>query len=268
MSVIEVNGTRYAHVDEGSGPLVLFGHGLLADREMFRAQIDALQDRFRCVSVDWPGHGESGWREEGWSFDDMVDDTVALVEALGESSAVFVGLSQGGMVFMRLAYRHPELARGLVLLDTSAGPENPDTLPLYEQLAVMIRDGSDEERSGAIDAAQQVLYGATWRAANPEALAEEKAMMLRHPRDGGYLAGRAVFDRDDVLDRVGAIAAPTLVLCGDEDVATPVEHAEALAANIPGARLEIVPAAGHHSPIENPAPVTAALERFLAELPG
>jgi len=59
-----------------------------------------------------------------------------------------------------------------------------------------------------------------------------------------------VFDRDDVLGEVGAIAAPTLVLCGEEDIATPVEHSRALAEAIDGARLEMVPAAGHHSPIE------------------
>jgi len=267
MPTVDVNGVTYAYIDEGSGPLVVFGHGLLADKEMFRAQIDALRDRYRCVSLDWPGHGSSAWRPAGWTFEHMVEDTAALVYRLGETRAVFVGLSQGGMVFMRLAYIHPEMVRGLVLLDTSAAPENQESLPLYEQLAVAIRDGDDQTRSTAIDAAQQVLYGATWRESNPAGLAREKEMMLRHPREGGYLAARAVFDRADVLSEVSAIAAPTLVLCGDEDVATPPEHARALAEAIPGAQLQMIPGAGHHSPIENPGAVTAELELFLARLP-
>src|SRR4051794_25475296 len=238
MATVDVNGVGYAYIDEGSGPLVVFGHGLLAGKEMFRAQIDALSDRYRCVSLDWPGHGSSAWRPAGWTFEHMVDDTVELVRALGEDRAVLVGLSQGGMVFMRLAYRHPDMVRGLVLLDTSAGRENQESLPVYEQLAVAMRDGDEATRAGAVDAAQQVLYGATWRSANPDGLAREKEMMLNHPREGGYLAARAVFDRDDVLGQVSGIAAPTLVLCGDEDVATPPEHARALADAIPGAQLE------------------------------
>jgi pimeloyl-ACP methyl ester carboxylesterase len=267
MSRLEVNGVAYSYIDEGSGPLVVFGHGLLAGKEMFRAQIDALRDRYRCVSMDWPGHGSSSWRPAGWTFDHMVEDTAELVRALGESRAVFVGLSQGGMVFMRLAVRNPEMVRGLVLLDTTASTEDRESLPVYEQLAVAIRDGDEATRSGAVDAAQQVLYGATWRESDPEGLAREKATILEHPRDGGYLAARAVFDRDDFREHVAKISAPTLVLCGEEDTATPPEHSRHLADSIPGARLEMIPGAGHHSPIENPSAVTAHVELFLASLP-
>jgi pimeloyl-ACP methyl ester carboxylesterase len=268
MPTTEVNGVPYAYVDEGSGPLVLFGHGLLANKEMFRAQIDALRDRYRCVSIDWPAHGQSGWRASGFTFDDLVVDTIALLAQLGQTPAVLVGLSQGGMVFMRLAYTHPELVRGLVLLDTTAGPENPDSLPAYEQLALMIRDGDDATREQAVAAATMVLFGEPWRTARPDLLAHEQALMLQMPRDGGYLAARAVFDRDDVHDRVGAIRTPTLVLTGEDDTATPPELGRRLADLVPGARFELIPRAGHHSPIENPGAVTAELELFLANVHG
>jgi pimeloyl-ACP methyl ester carboxylesterase len=268
MPTIEVNGVPYAYIDEGSGPLVLFGHGLLANKEMFRAQIDALRDRYRCVSIDWPAHGQSGWRASGFSFDDLVADTAALLQALGQTPAVLVGLSQGGMVFMRLAYTYPELVRGLVLLDTTAGPENPESKPMYEQLALLIRDGDEPTRAQAIAAASMVLFGEPWRTTRPDLLAHEQAVMLQIPRDGGYLAARAVFDRDDVHVRVGAISAPTLVLTGEDDTATPPELGVRLAESIPGARFELIPAAGHHSPIENPTAVTAELELFLANLHG
>jgi pimeloyl-ACP methyl ester carboxylesterase len=87
--------------------MVVFGHGLLAGREMFRPQIDALKHRYRCVSVDWPGHGDTGFRSDGWTMWDMGRDAAALVEHLGEEQAVFAGLSQGGMAFMRLALERP-----------------------------------------------------------------------------------------------------------------------------------------------------------------
>jgi pimeloyl-ACP methyl ester carboxylesterase len=268
MPTTEVAGVSYAYVEEGSGPLVLFGHGLLANKEMFRAQVDALRDRYRCISVDWPGHGRSGWRADGFTLDDLVDDSVALLEAIGGAPAVLVGLSQGGMVFMRLAYRHPELVRGLVLLDTTAGPENAEALPAYEQLAVMIRDGDDTTRRQAVAAASMVLFGERWRTERPDLLAAEQELMLQMPRDGAYLAARAVFDRDDVHDHVGAIAAPTLVLTGEDDTATPPDQGRRLADLIPGARFELIPGAGHHAPIENPAAVSAELELFLANVHG
>ncbi|MBI5105619.1 MAG: alpha/beta fold hydrolase [Solirubrobacterales bacterium] len=266
MPQTSLNGTTYAYTDEGEGDLVLFGHGLLASKEMFDAQVAALKDRYRCVSVDWPGHGASGYRENGWDFYDMVEDSASLVRELGYDRAVFAGLSQGGMVFMRLALRHPELVRGLVLLDTSAGPEDPDSLPQYEQLREAMWKGDEEMRAAATDAAQQVLYGATWRAEDPEGLAHEKQLIMAHDRDGLNLACRAVFDRDEVVDQLGQISAPTLVICGEEDVATPPDRARQLADGIPGAELVMIPRAGHHSPIENPQPVTEAIEAFLAKL--
>jgi pimeloyl-ACP methyl ester carboxylesterase len=270
-----LNGTSYAYDEVGSGPLIVFGHGLLASRAMFRAQMEALGDRYRCVSIDWPlprpsgsspasPHGDSGFRDGGWTLYDMVDDTTALVKELGEERAVFAGLSQGGMVFMRLAALHPELVRALILLDTSAGPENPETIDGYRQLAAGMRDGSDEQRAEIVPVVQSILYGQTWLNANPDGAAHERDLMLGHDRQGLYLACQAVFDRDDVSDRLGEIRAPTLVICGEEDVATPPDLSAALAEGIAGAELVMIPRAGHDSSLENPAPVTEAIERFLA----
>jgi len=261
-----LDGTPYAYVDEGSGPLIVFGHGLLAGREMFRAQIDALKDRYRCVSLDWPGHGDSGFAPGGWTMWDMGRDAAALVEHLGAEQAIFAGLSQGGMAFMRLALERPGIVRALVLMDTSAGPENPEALPAFEQIAADMRHGDEATRSALTDTVQTILFGAPWRAREPEALAREKAHMLAHDPQGQYLAARAVFDRDDVTERLGEIAAPTLVVCGTEDLATVPDLARTLAERIPGAELVWIEGAGHHSPIEEPEAVTRALEGFLARV--
>ena len=263
MPTITINGTRYAFVDEGEGPLILFGHGLLASREMFRAQIDALKDRYRCVSIDWPGHGDSGWRQEGFSFYDLADDAAALVPTLGAERAVFAGLSQGAMIFMRLALAHPELLDALILMDASAAPEPEDTKPRYEQMAIALRDGSEEQRREVVPLVQRVLYGRTWLERDPEGAAHEREVILGHPREGVYLAWRAVADRDDIRGRIGEITAPSLVICGAEDVATPPDRAREIQAAIGGAELVWIPEAGHHSPIENPAVVTEAIEMFL-----
>ena len=267
MPLITLNGTRYAYVTEGSGPLVVFGHGLLASKEIFRAQIDALKDRYRVVSIDWPGHGESDWRRSGgWTMWELGSDAAALVRQLSEEDAIFVGLGQGGFAFLRLALKRPEMVRALVLIDSSAGPEDPDRLAGYRQLADVLRHGSDEERRQIAATAGTIMYGEPWREAEPEALQSEIEIMLAHPREGLYAAAHSVFDRDDVTDRLGEISVPTLVICGELDDATVPQRSEALVEHIPGAELVMVPDAGHHSPIENPGPVTDAIERFLARL--
>jgi 3-oxoadipate enol-lactonase len=258
-----LNRTPYAYVDEGSGPLVVLGHGLLAGREMFRAQIDALKDRYRCVSLDWPGHGDSGFDPSGWTMWDMGRDAAALVDHLGEERAVFAGLSQGGMAFMRLALERPEMVDGLILMDTSAGPEDRGARPRYEQLTEGLLHGDDATRSALMDTVLTIMFSAAWRAREPEALAREKAHMLAHDRQGQHRAAWTVFERDDVTDRLGEIAAPTLVLCGTEDVATVPDRSRALAERIPGAELVWIDGAGHHSPVEEPEAVNRALAAFL-----
>jgi len=258
-----LNGTEYAYTDEGAGPLIVFGHGLLASKEMFAAQIAALRYRYRCVSVDWPGHGESGYDSEGWTFYDLAEDTVALLEHLGEEKAIFAGLSQGGMVFMRMAVKHPEVVDRLILLDTSAGPEPVESLPAYEQLAQGMHDGDDATREQLAGLVTTILYGEPWRERDPDGVAHEIALMLSHDRDGLFLACRAVFDRDDVLDQVYEIEAPTLVIVGELDGATTPDRARELDGAIPNSRLIVIPDAGHHSPIENPEPVTRAIDEFL-----
>jgi pimeloyl-ACP methyl ester carboxylesterase len=263
MPFATVDGTRYAYEEAGEGPLLLFGHGLLASRAMFRAQVEALSDRFRCVSIDWPGHGESGWREEGFTFDDLARDAAAVIGELGAERAILAGLSQGGMIFMRLALTRPELVEALILMDTSAAPEPAETKPQYEQLAQILRDGDEEQRRQVVPLVQNVLYGQTWLRREPGAAAHEADVILGHPPAGVYLAWRAVADREDITARLGEITAPTLVICGAEDVATPPDRARKLQAGIPGAELAWIPEAGHHSPIENPAVVIEAIEMFL-----
>jgi pimeloyl-ACP methyl ester carboxylesterase len=225
-----------------------------------------LKDRYRCISVDWPGHGGTGYREGGFSFYDMADDIVALLEHLGIERALFAGLSQGGMVFMRLALRRPELVAALILMDTSAGPEDPENLPSYEQMALAVRDGDEETRRQVGMAAQQILYGKKWLEANPDRAAHELELLLSHDRAGQYLADRAVFDRDDVLSRIGAIEAPALVICGEDDISTPPERSREMQAALRNAELVMIPDSGHHSAIEQPEAVTAAIEAFLGRI--
>ncbi|WP_229052314.1 alpha/beta fold hydrolase [Aeromicrobium sp. Leaf350] len=264
MPLIDANGTRIHVTDSGGdGPAVVFGHGLLFSGWMFAAQVEALQGRYRCVTVDWRGQGQSPPAVSGgYDMDTLTDDLLGVLDALGLDAVHYVGLSMGGFVGMRLAARHPEKVLSLTLLDTSAGPEDPDKVSRYRLLARVYRLFG----MGVVAKKVEPIMFAPGYGDEPaeRALIEEWMSQLRKvTRSGMQQAIYGVTDRDPILAEIGSITAPTLVATGEHDVATPVMKAEVIAAAIPGARLVVIPGAGHSSTIERPGAVSDLIEQHL-----
>lgn len=267
MSHVTVNGVRLWVEDSGGdGPPLVFSHGLLWSTRLFDAQVAALRGRYRCIAWDHRGQGRSdlpsGRAPIG--VEECYADAVALLEHLALGPVHFVGLSMGGFVGMRLAARRPELVRSLALLETSAEPESPDQVVRYRRLALVVRwFGVRAVASRVVP----IMFGRTVLADRSRAAerAGWEAQLLANRR-GIARAVLGVVDRASVLDELPRIGAPTIVVVGDEDVATTPARAERIAAAIPGALLTVVPGAGHSSPVEQPHRVTALLAEFLAEV--
>ncbi len=142
MPTINVRGTVIGYTDTGApdglpdAAAIVFGHGLLFSGWMFRPQIAALRDRYRCVSIDWRGQGDTPAAPGGFDMDSLTSDAVALIAELGLAPVHWVGLSMGGFVGQRLAARHGELLRSLTLLDTSAEAEEPGRARERRRLAL------------------------------------------------------------------------------------------------------------------------------------
>src|SRR5262249_26112483 len=140
-SMIHVNGTKLYYEDTGgSGAPIIFSHGLLLDTRLFDQQVAHLQSQFRCISYDHRGQGrsaESDLREI--DMDVLCDDVRELIETLNLGPVHFFGLSMGGFVGMRLAARHPQLVRSLMLSSTSADPERPENKPKYKLLTFLAK---------------------------------------------------------------------------------------------------------------------------------
>jgi pimeloyl-ACP methyl ester carboxylesterase len=261
---IEVNGIGL-HVEDtgGSGPAVVFSHGLLLSSRLWDAQVEALRGRFRCVSYDHRGQGQSDVsRERSIGMDTCAADAAALIEALGLAPCHFVGLSMGGFVGMRLAARRPELLSSLSLLETAADPEPAANLPRYRLMTQVARYLGPWAVAGQV---MRVLFGASFLS-DPARAAEVslwRSRLSANRRDIWRAATGAVLERQGVEGELARVRAPTLVVVGDEDVATPVERAQRMVGAISGARLVRIPRAGHTSPVEEPAAVTAALRDFL-----
>jgi 3-oxoadipate enol-lactonase len=261
MPMIRANGTALYYEDTGgAGAPVVFSHGLLWDTKLFAPQIAVLKDRYRCVAYDHRGQGRSA---EGVgraiSMETLTEDAAALVEKLGLGPVHFCGLSLGGIVAMRLAIARPDLIRSLVLLDTTADAE-PYKLK-YQALNVVARVAG----LGAVSAmAMPALYGKT--ALKDPARADDRRewkQQLVGNRDTVWRAINGVLDRKSIHGELGRIAAPTLVCVGDEDTSTPKVMAERIATGIAGAKLVVIPNAGHGATLEQPAVVTAAIGAFL-----
>lgn len=266
MPQLQVNGTEVHYEVSGEGPeTIVFAHGYLFSGHMFDAQVAALRDRYRCVTFDFRGQGESAISRTGYDMDTLTQDASELIQRLGAAPCHFAGLSMGGFVGMRLAARQPELVRSLILLDTSADPEPEENLPRYRTLALAARLVGTRP---VAPRAMQILFGRTFM--TDPARKEERDLWRRRlgstRRVGAIRALRGVTDRASVYDEIGRITAPTLVIVGEQDVATVPAKARRIAERIPGARLVTVPDAGHSSPIEQPALVTATITTFLDAL--
>jgi pimeloyl-ACP methyl ester carboxylesterase len=268
MPIARVNGADVHYTDSGAPPghpdaaTVVFGHGLLFSGWMFSHQIAALKDEYRCVTIDWRSQGHSPAARDGHDMDTLTLDLVALLDELGLDAVHYVGLSMGGYVGMRFAARYPDRLLSLVLLDTDAGPEDPDVRPKYRLLANVYRFiGPGPIRKQIVP----IMFGPTFRE-DPEGRAvidEWLTMLKKNDKAGIRRAVLGITERLPVEDEIGGIRARTLVAVGADDVATVPAKAEAIATGIDGAKLEIVPDAGHSSTIEQPEALTRLIREHL-----
>ena len=273
MPVVRVGDAEVHITDTGTppgrpdAPAVVFGHGLLFSGRMFEPQVAALRERYRCVAVDWRGQGQSPAVAGGppaYDMDTLLGD---LLDQLGLDAVHYVGLSMGGFVGMRLAARHPDRVRTLTVLDSSAGPEDRRKALRYRLMARVYRLVGIAPLRRPV---RRVMFGRTFLASAraAEVLRAWEDVLRHNDRAGTVAAIRGVTDRTAVAPELSRIAAPTLFVVGEEDVATPVAKARAVAAGIPGARLVVVEGAGHSSTIEAPEAVTGLLRDFLDAHPG
>ena len=264
MPTLRVNGANLHYEEHGSGPeTVVFAHGLLWSGRMFDAQVAALGGRHRCIAFDFRGQGESEVTADGYDMDTLAEDAAALIEALGAAPCHFVGLSMGGFIGMRLAIRRPHLLRSLVLMETSADPE-PNALK-YRALGTVVRIFGRRGFRMVMGRVMKIMFGRKFLE-DPAREADRRLWRERGMANdpvGIVRALNGVIDRRGVHDELGRIALPTLVMVGDQDVATVPAKAERIAAAIPGARLVVIPGAGHTSSAEEPELVNRELVKFL-----
>lgn len=257
--ILDTSRGRVGYEEAGSGlPLVLL-HGFPHDRSLWAAQLAAPLAGVRLIALDLPGFGESDAADVP-SLDHWADWVVAALDALRIDRAVIGGLSMGGYLTFAVWRRHASRVQGLILADTRAGA---DTLEGQDKRVAMqaqvLKAGP-----GAIAAAMLPgMVGKTTRAERPRAVEYLDAMMRRASVAAIHDALEALRTRPDSTPTLATITVPTLIICGDEDVLTPVAESEAMHAAITDSQLAVLPGAGHASCVELPAAFNAVLSGFI-----
>ncbi|MEM6461528.1 MAG: alpha/beta hydrolase [Pseudomonadota bacterium] len=267
MPEVDIAGTRLHYTDDGDkDEAIVFSHGLLMSGEMFSAQVDALKSRYRCITYDHRGQGQSAVTERGYDMETLYQDAANLIERLGAAPCHFVGLSMGGFVGMRLAARRPDLLRSLTLMETSAEEEEAENKSRYRLLNFIARWFG---LGLVVDRVMPIMFGDTFL--NDPERSDEKAKWRAHiasnHKIGITRATKGVIDRAAVDHELGHIDLPVLIIVGDEDVATVPEKSERIHQAIQGSQLVTIPNAGHSSTIEAPQAVNQAISSFLEGVP-
>jgi 3-oxoadipate enol-lactonase len=268
VAIVEVNGTRIAYDrrdENASGPPVVFLHAFPLNRMMWEPQFEELGGNFDVIAPDMRGHGASDLNAETVTMEQMADDVFELATSLELGPLVLVGLSMGGYVALAFAKKYPEALRALVLADTRS---TADDEKARENRYAMIDDVAANGPASLAEKMLPKLLSEKTVEEDQELVVSVRRMIETTSPAGiaGALAGMAA--REDTTDILPAIAVPTLVIVGEQDAVTPPADAEALAAAIPGARLERLSGAAHLTNLERAAEFNALLKEFVGGLDG
>jgi pimeloyl-ACP methyl ester carboxylesterase len=257
-----VNQINLAYDDHGIGQPVLFLHAFPLNKSMWSGEMKTLlaKERYRLVSLDWRGFGESDITADVSTMETFADDVAGLMDTLGMQDAVFCGLSMGGYATFAFLRKYPQRVKGLILADTRPGADMAEARANRENVARM----AEEQGTEAIaDVQVPKLLSAYTLQHYPEVEARVRQMIAAATPQGIAAASRGMALRADSTDLLASITCPTLVIVGQQDVLTPPEVARDYAAQIPNAQLVVISEAGHLSNLEQPEAFVQAVSNFL-----
>ncbi|AME28277.1 alpha/beta fold hydrolase [Burkholderia sp. PAMC 26561] len=252
-------GEIAVHVQGDAGaPAIVMTHSILSSSMMWEAQAALLQAQgWRVIRADTRGHGASHAGTPPWTMDDLAADTVAVLDALKIERAHYVGLSLGGMSGFGLGIAHADRLLSLCLCDARADAPAAFAAPWDERIEIARRDGC-----GALaESTTERWFGKPFLEAHQELAARFRSTVAQTSTEGFTGCARAI-QKLDYLSNVARIGVPTTLIVGANDGPLP-QAMEHIASLIRGARLEVIPDAGHLPNIDQPEVFNDALLRHL-----
>ena len=258
MATVVINGIEVRYCVEGRGPWVTLCHGLTTDLTMWDGLAAVLKLHYSVLRYDLRGHGGTGATPPPYNFDLLVANVLGLLDALGIERTHFIGVSMGGMIAQYLALCAPKRVDKLVIASsTSRVP--PEAGPIWDE---RIAQAQTLGMASQVDTMLGHWFTPPFRASHAELMARLATLIESTPLPG-YIGCAEAIRHFDITDRLGAIAAPTLVIAGIDDRMTPPILSEIIASAIPDACLEEIFSASHMSCLEQPEIFNRAVAEFL-----
>ncbi len=251
---------KLAYEREGTGPVVIFMHGIGGNRTNWDEQQTGLSNRYCTIAWDARGYGDSDDPDEPLKFSDFADDLNALLDHLGVHTAHLVGLSIGGMIAQDFYGRHADRVATLTLADTSQGFGAAGEADRREFLAPRLKPL--QEGLTPADLAPKMIEVLTGSKAT-EDVRRRLLESLSAVRTGPYIQALKAVVTTDFRAILPEINLPVLIIAGTEDKVLPVSESRILADAIPGSELTLIEGAGHLTNIEAPGLFNTILGDFL-----
>lgn len=256
---VKANGIAINYRIDGPerAPWLIFSNSLATSLAMWDEQAAALADSFRLLRYDQRGHGGSDAPAGRYPFDTLLDDALALMDALEINKAHFAGLSMGGATALGLAERRPDRFDRIVVADSPCQSTPQSSQQWEERIAVAQQQGIE----ALVEPTVARWFPAETVASNAPHLSKIRAMIRATPVNG-FIGCAAALAAHDYASAVASVKCPTLFIVGEKDGATPTAMAK-LHEQLPGSRFVALPGAGHISNMDRPAEFSRALREFL-----
>ena len=265
MPVADRGHTQIFWEEQGSGEPLLLVMGLGWPRQMWARHLPALTERFRVITFDNRGVGQTVTTSSRWALSDMADDALAVLDSAGVPQAHVYGASMGGGIAQVMTIDHPERV-GALILGCTATRAARRHVPLWLVIRHLLPALAAGRQARTEALARALVYGP---ATSPALIAEDLRLLnsLHRPAAGIRAQRRAVLDYEGSRLRLGSVRSPTLVIHGSDDRVVPLRYGEELARLIPGADLVVLPGAGHMYITDATQAADSAVLSFLAAHP-
>ena len=261
MAFIKIDNAVHHYLVEGDRkkPALVFSNSLGSDLCIWDTVVSRLAANFQIVRYDKRGHGLSDATELPYSINRLAQDLDGLLDALSLNDTVVCGISVGGLIAQCLALDRPKRVRALILCDTGARIGSVDSWD--QRIATVRAEGLQALESVSMER----WFTRTFRERFPADVRGYSNMLLR-TTTAGYLGACFALRNADFRQEANRIDCPTLVLCGEQDIATPPELGRELARLIPCAQFAQIQEAAHLICIEQPDAVVTRMMQFFKEV--
>lgn len=256
----KINGINICIDDEGTGMPVILVHGLSSSKEIMYPVRDMIKGKYRAISYDTRGHGESE-KMPSYTLEDHIDDLVEIIKEYGKGEPVdLIGFSMGSYISNGASAKAPELVRHLILLGTKGEGSTSSVERIFAERGMKAEEASEMKKMLA-------LMGATFA---PKTSLLTKAKMVKYRSkvkltDADKVAETKALHNFDLFPGMAGIKAKTLVVAGQYDGINPPEYGKKVADAIPGARYVEIKDAAHMMMLEKPEELSEIILSFLSE---